>query len=145
MHHINQITTAVITALQTIGVNVYDNEYLPIDYDDASVGVYVTSTVTTASDEQRFQPTAGLEEVTLTVVSRPSLSSTSPRYDAIELSGSAQKAIYASLPLFKLVATIERRDLQIDLEVRSEGTTAFAAQTYSLTYITLDNDPDTIK
>jgi hypothetical protein len=145
MHHINQIVTTVIASLQGLGVNIYDNESLAIDDPGASVGVYVPSTITTVDDEQRFQPTAGLEQLTLTLVSRPALSSTSPRYDAIELAGSAQKAIFASVALFKLVASVARTDMQIDLEVRSEGATAFAAQTYTLTYITLDNDPETIK
>jgi len=141
-HHLTQVVDLFINEISTALplVNVYDNDALAIDDPGESIGVYVVNSLTTVEGEQRFNPTYGSETVTVVVVGRAGTNSSSPRRDALELVGKAQDAIYASQTIDDATNAVERTDLVVENEIRSENQTAFAAQSYAVKYLTADDD-----
>lgn len=141
-HHLTQIVDLFINAISTSLplINVYDNDALAIDDPGESIGVYAVTSLTTVEGEQRFEPTYGNETATVVVVARSGISSSSHRRDALELVGKAQDAIYASQAIDDATNAVERTDLVVENEVRSENQTAFAAQSYAVKYLTADNN-----
>jgi len=145
-HHLTQIADLFINAISTALpiVNIYDNDALAIDDPGESIGVYATNSLTTVDGEQRFNPTYGNETATVTIVGRAGTNSSDPRREALELVGKAQDAIYASQAIDDATNAVERTELVIENEVRSENQTAFAAQSYAVKYLTVDNNYQTI-
>jgi hypothetical protein len=140
MHHLTQIVGLIVNAISAAvpTATVHDNDATAIDDVGDNIGVYATSSFTTVEGEQRFMPTYGSELASIIVVARPALSSLNSRADALELVGKAQDAIYASQALERITTSIERTELAVESEVRSENQSSFAAQTFAVKYYTQD-------